>query len=71
VNADVLLMAQTRELLERSQLRKRKLIMVVSMIGIYYFDTYMKKSERRVATEFGNDWVLSSLDKHLATVCLG
>ncbi|RLM55208.1 hypothetical protein C2845_PM10G14180 [Panicum miliaceum] len=63
VNADVLLMAQTRELLDRSQLRKRKLIMVASMIGTYYFDTYMNKSERRVATESGNDWVLRTLDK--------
>jgi hypothetical protein len=33
VHEDVLLMAQTRELSERSQMRKRKIIMVASMIG--------------------------------------
>jgi hypothetical protein len=43
-------------------MKKRKIIMVASMIRTYYFDTYMNKAARRVPAESGYDWVLRTID---------
>ena len=48
------------------QNRKRRMLQMACMVGMYHLDSYCNKGPRRVPIQSGHDWVMTTLGNETA-----